>query len=64
MKIRLTGTPEQVATGAAMVRRTFDVRAESSDYRNRPPSSLVRRYFTVEPRRRETAPSPTTTSGA
>lgn len=47
MKIRLEDTPEQVEAFAAVLRDTFDVRNETSNYRNRPPSPLVRRYLTV-----------------
>lgn len=48
MKIRIEGTPRAVEAFAAFLRATVDVQQESSDYSNRPPSTLVRRYLDVE----------------
>jgi hypothetical protein len=48
MKIRIEGTPRGVEAFAAFLRATIDVRQESQDYDNRPPSTLVRRYIDAE----------------
>jgi len=47
IKIRLMGTPDDVATLAACLGELVEVLEESPDYANRGPSSLVRRYLTV-----------------
>lgn len=57
MKIRLEDTPEHVETFAARLRELFDVRRETGDYRNRPPSPIVRRYLTVKLRAGKTQPA-------
>ncbi len=50
IKIRLEGTPGEVEQAAQALRESASLRIleESRDYRNRPPSTLVRRYFEVE----------------
>lgn len=53
MKIRLHGTPSEVETVAKMLRQTatdqglFEVVNESSDYTDRAPSTLARRYLEI-----------------
>lgn len=50
IKIRLEGTSDEVEQAAQALRESPSLRIldESRNYRNRPPSKLVRRYFQVE----------------
>ncbi len=50
IKIRLEGTLGEVEQVAQALRESASLRIldESRDYRNRPPSTLVRRYVQVE----------------
>lgn len=47
LKLRLEGTPTEIALAVDRLRQTFIVYDESPDYPNRPPSLLARRYMTV-----------------
>lgn len=47
MDIRLEGRLEQLDVYEAQLRRHFDVVRPSRTYRNRPPSTLSRRYMDI-----------------
>ena len=49
MKLRLHGSPAEVAAALARLRACFEVTNESRPYSDRPPSRLVRVYLDFGP---------------
>ena len=49
MKLRVHGTPAEVAAALAWLRACFEVTNESRPYSDRPPSRLVRIYLDLGP---------------
>jgi hypothetical protein len=49
MKLRLHGTPVEVAAALALLRACFEVTNESRPCSDRPPSRLVRVYLDLSP---------------
>jgi hypothetical protein len=49
VRVRLRGTPAEIATALPLLRAAFQVADESRPYPDRPPSRLVRVYLDLHP---------------
>jgi hypothetical protein len=50
MKLRLHGTPADIAAALPLLQACFEVTEVSRPYADRPPSRLVRIYLDLQPR--------------